>query len=142
MHNAGAAKSYAEFNTQLSLNLHLSAPAMWQYTLNATQSSMNQHTVSSLHYRARTPAHRVLKRTTKYLLNDKMTHRSTYATPDLPPTLAARLAVRKGIHSNKYRPVNSFKPTRSIPLRSFLIKTHSQKMRRFVSDALNYITPH
>ena len=88
-------------------SLHLFALAAWQYTLNATQPSMNHQTVASLHQRTRTPAHRFLKRTTKYLLNHKMTHCSTYTTPDLPPTLAARLAICKGIHSNKYPPLKS-----------------------------------
>ena len=48
IHNAAAAKSNAVFNTQLCLILHLSALPVWQYTLNATQPSMNQQTVSSL----------------------------------------------------------------------------------------------
>ena len=78
------AKSNSVSNTELSLILHLSAPAVWQYTLNATQISMNQTTVSILHYSARTPAHRFLKRTTIYLLNNKMAQCSTYITPYLP----------------------------------------------------------
>ena len=45
--------------------------------------------------RARTPAHRLRRRTTKYLLKQKMTHCSTYTTPDLPPTLAARFPYAK-----------------------------------------------
>ena len=57
-------KSTAVFNTQLSLILHLCPLPAWQYMLSATQPSMNQQTVSSLHHRARTPAHRFLKRTT------------------------------------------------------------------------------
>ena len=85
--------------------MHLSAPAAWQYTLSATQPSMNQHTVSRLHHRARAATHRLLKSITKYLLNHKMTHCSTYTSPDLPPTLAARRALCEGIHSNKYRPL-------------------------------------
>ena len=107
MHNAAPAKSNAVLKTQLSLILHLCTLPVWQYTLNATQPSMNYQTVSSLHHRARTPAHRVLKRTTKYLLNHNMTYCSTYTTPYLPPTISARLAVCKGIHSNKYRPLKS-----------------------------------
>ena len=100
-------KFTAVFNTQLSLILHLSALPAWQYALNTTQPSMDQHTVYSLHCRARTPAHSFLKLTTKYLLKHKMTQCSTYTTPNLPPTLAACLAVCKGIHSNKCRPIKS-----------------------------------
>ena len=107
MHSAAAAKSNAVLNTPLSLILHLSAPAVRQYTLNAIQPSMNQHTVYSLYCRARTPAHRLLKRTTKYLPNHKMTHLATYITPYLPPALAACLAVCKGNHYNTYPPVKS-----------------------------------
>ena len=107
MHRAAAVKFNTVFHTQLSLILHLCALPVWQHTLNATQPSMNQHTESSLHPHARTPAHRFLKPTTKYLLNHKMTHRSTYTTADLTPTLAARLALGKGTHSNKYRPLKS-----------------------------------
>ena len=94
-------------NTQVRLILHSCALAASQHTLNAAQPSINQHTVSSLHYRPRTPVHRFLKRTTKYLLNHKMTLCSTFTPLDLPPTLAARLAVCKRIHCNKYRPLKS-----------------------------------
>ena len=104
---AASAKFSAVFNTQLGLMLHSSALAVWQYTLNATQPSMNHHGVSSLHYPARTPPHRFLKRTTKYLLNHKITHCSTYTTADLPPILAARLQVCNEIRFNKYRPLKS-----------------------------------
>ena len=107
MRSGNQPKSTAVFNTQLSLTLDRCALAVWQYMLNATQRSTNQQPVSSLYHRTRTPAHRFLKRTTKYLLNHKMTQSSTYTTPDLPPTLAARLAVCKGIHSNKYSPLKS-----------------------------------
>ena len=106
-HNAVAAKSNAVFHTQLSLIVHLSAHPVWQYTLNVTQPSMNQQTVSTLHCQARTPANSLLKRNTEYQLNNKMTQCSTYTTPDLPPALAARPALCKAIHSNKYRPVKS-----------------------------------
>ena len=84
---------------------------------------MNQHTAPSLHQRAPTPPRHFLKRATQYLLNHKMTHCSTYTTPDLPPTLAARLAVCKGIHSNKYRPLKYTYPTPNIPLR--LLPNHN-----------------
>ena len=127
MHDAAPAKSNAVFNTQLSFILHLSAPPAWQYTFNATQPRVNQHTVSSLHHRARSPPHRFLKRTPRYLINHKMTHCSTYTTPDLPPTLAARLAVCKRIHSNKYPPIKSCYPTSNIPLR--LLTKHSDKRK-------------
>ena len=49
MHSAPPAKSNAVFNTLLVLILHLCALAAGQYTLNATQPNMNQHTVASLH---------------------------------------------------------------------------------------------
>ena len=111
MHSAPAPKSNAVVNTYMRLILNLCALASWQYTLIATQPCMNQHTVSSLHHRASAPAHRFLKRTTKYQTNNHTTRRSTYTTPDLPPTLPARLAVRKGIHSNNYRPLKSSQPT-------------------------------
>ena len=107
IHDAAAAKSNPVLNTPMRLILHLCALPAWQYTLNATQPSMNQHTISSRNYRARTPAHRFLKLTTKYLLKHKMTQCSTYTTPNLPPTLAACLTVCKGIHSNKCRPIKS-----------------------------------
>ena len=127
MHNAAAAKSSAVLYTQLSFILHSCAHSAWQYTLNATQPSMNLQTVPSRHYRARTPAHRFLTRTTKYLLTHTMTHCSTYSTPDLPPTLAARLALCKGIHSNKYRHSNPPKQLAAYHFSSFLNKTHTQK---------------
>ena len=73
MHSAAAAKFNAVLNTQLSLILHLCAHPVLQYTLNATQPSMHQQTVSSRHYRVSTLAHRFLKRTTIYLLNNKTT---------------------------------------------------------------------
>ena len=141
IHIAAAAKSTAVFNTQLCLILHLCSLPTWQYTLNATQPTMNQRTVSSLHHRARTPAHRFLKRTTKYLLNHKMTHHSTYTTPDLPPTLTARLVLCKGIHTNKYRPVKSSQPTPNIPLRLPPKQNPYSKIHRFFSDTTHYITP-
>ena len=102
---------------------------------------MNQHTAPSLHQRAPTPPHRFLKRATQYLLNHKMTHCSTYTTPDLPPTLAARLALCKGIHSNKYRPLKSSQTTPNIQLR--LLPNHSpySKTHRFFSHTSHYITP-
>ena len=104
--DAAAAKSNALSNTHMLLILHLSALAAWQYTLSATHPTMNQPTVPSHHQRTRTPpTHRFLKRATQYLLNHKLTHCSSYTTPDLPPTLAAPLAVCKAIHSNKYPPV-------------------------------------
>ena len=81
IHNAAAAKSNAVFNMQLRLILHLCALAVWQYTLNTSQPSMNQETVCSRHYRARTRTHRLLKRTTKYLGTHKMTQCSTYRAP-------------------------------------------------------------
>ena len=127
MHSAAAAKSIALFHTPMRYTLHLCAPPVWQYTLNATQPNMNQPTVPSLHQRARTPPHRFLKRTTQYLLNRKMTHCSTYTTPDLPPTLAAPLALCKAIHSNKYPTVKSSQPSPNIPLQPFLNKAHTQK---------------
>ena len=108
IHKAGAAKFNAVFNTTICLCVRLSAPSVWQYTLKTTQPSMNHHTVSSRHYPARTPPHRFLKHTTKYLLNHKMTHCSIYATPGLPPTLVARHAVWQRIHVNTYRPLKSF----------------------------------
>ena len=141
MHSAPAAKSNAVLNTDMRLILDLCALAAWQYTLNATQPSMNEQTVSSLYRRARTPAHRLLKPTTKYLLNHKMTHCSTYTTPGLPPTLAARLALCKAIHSNKCGPLKCFYPTPNIPLR--LLPNHNpySKTRRFLSPSLHYINP-
>ena len=141
MPNAAAAKSNAVFYTQCRLILHSSALAASQYTLNATQPNMNQHTVSSLHHLARAPAHRFLKRTTKYLLNHKMTHCSTYTTPDLPPTLAARLALCKGIHSNKYRTLKSSQPTPNISLQLLLKHNSQPRIRRFLSHTLHYIAP-
>ena len=109
MHSATAQTSNALFNTQLRLILHLCAHPVSQYTLTATpQPSMNRHTVSSLHQRAPAPPHRFLKRTTKCLLNHKMTHCSTYTNPDLPPTLPATLALCKRIHSNKYPTAKSY----------------------------------
>ena len=124
MRSAAAAKSNAVFSTQLSLILHLCtqlslilhlcAHPVWQYTLNAAQPSMNQTDVSILHYRARTPAHSFLKRTTIYLFTHKLIQRSTYTIASI---LAVRLALCKGIHSNKYRPVKSSQPTPNIPLR-------------------------
>ena len=107
MRGAPAAKSNAAFETHMRLILHLSALPAWEYTLNATQPNMSQQTVSSLHHRTGAAAHRFLKRTTKELLSHKMTPCSTYTTPDLPPTLAARLSLCKGIHSHKYRPLKS-----------------------------------
>ena len=100
MHSAPAAKSNVVFCicTHMRLILHLCVPSVCQYSLNATHPSMNQQTVSSLHYRARIRVHRFLKRTIKYLLNHKMKHCSTYTPPDLPPTLPASLALSKGIH--------------------------------------------
>ena len=103
--------------------MYLHAPATRQHTPNATQASMNQESVCTLHYRARTAARRFLKRTTKYLHNHKKTQCSTYTTPDLPPTLAACLAVCKGIHSNKYPPVKSSEPTPNIQL--WLLSNHN-----------------
>ena len=47
-HSAEGAKSNAAFNTQLCLILHSCSLPVWQYTLNATQTSMNQQAVSSL----------------------------------------------------------------------------------------------
>ena len=88
IHDAAAAKSNAVSNMQLSLILHLSAPAAWQYTPNPTQPTMNQHTVSNRHSRSPTPVHRCLKRTTQYLLTGKITPCSSWTTPDFPPTLA------------------------------------------------------
>ena len=82
MHSFADAKSNALLHTHIRLMLHLSAPPEWQYTLDATHPSMNQHTASSRHYHGRTPPHRFLKRTTQCLLNHKMTHCSTYTTPD------------------------------------------------------------
>ena len=102
---------------------------------------MNHHTVSSLHQRARTPPHRFLKRTTQYLLNHKMTHCSTYTTPDLPPTLAARLALCKRIHSNKYPPVKSCYPTSNIPLRRLPNHNPYSNTSCFLPHTLHYITP-
>ena len=121
----------------MRLILHLCALPVWQYTLNAAHTSMNQHTVSSLHYSPRTPPHRFLKRTTKCLLNHQMTRCSTYTTPDLPPTLAARLAPCQSIHS-KYPPVKSSQPTPNIPLR--LLPKHEpySNTRRFFPHALHY----
>ena len=124
MHSAAAAKSNPVFDTQLSLILHLCALPAWQHMLNAAQPSMNQHTVSSLHHRARTPAQRFLKHNTKYLPQRKTKHCSTYTTPDLPPTLAARPALCKGIHSNKYRPLKSSQPTPNIQPR--FLPNHKQ----------------
>ena len=84
VHSAAASKFNAVLDTQLRLILHLCALAAWQYTLNATQPSRIEQAVSSLQYLPRAPPHRFLKRTAKYLLNHKMTHCSTYTTPDLP----------------------------------------------------------
>ena len=112
IHNARAATSNAAFNMQLRLVSFFSPLPVWQYTLNTSQPCMNQQTVSSLQYSPRRRVHRLCKRTTKYLLNHKMTHCSTYTTPDLPPTFAARLALCKGIHSNKYPPAQIL-PTNS-----------------------------
>ena len=78
---------------------------------------MNQQTVSSFHYRPSARVHRLCKRTTKCLCTHTMTTRSTCTTPDLPPTFAARLALCKGIHSNKYRPLKSSQTTPNIQLR-------------------------
>ena len=123
MNSAPPAKSNPVFNTHMRLILHLCALAVWQYTLNATQPSMNQQKASSPNCRSPTPAHRFLKRTTKYLLNNRTTRCSTYTTADLPPILAARLAVCNAIHSNKYRPLKSSYPTPNIQLR--LLPNHN-----------------
>ena len=88
---------------------------------------MNQHTVSSFHHRVPTPPHRLLKRTTKYLPNHKITHGPTCTTPDLPPTLPAPLALCKRIHSKKYPTVKSSYQLRTCHVPSFLNKTHTQK---------------
>ena len=101
---------------------------------------MNLQTVRSLHYRARTRIHRLLKRTTKYLLNNKMTRCSTYTTPAHPPTLTARLVLCKAIHSNKYPPVKSSQPTPNIPLRPLPNQNPYSTTRRFLSHTLHYIT--
>ena len=140
MHNAAAPKSTAVLNTQLSLILNLSAPAAWQYTLNVTHPGMNQPAVSRPHYRARTRVHRFLKHTTKHLLNNKMTHCSTYTAPDLPPILAARLALCKGIHFNIYPTVKSSPPTPTIPLRLLPKQNPYSKTRRFLPRTLHYVT--
>ena len=140
MHNAAAAKSNAVFNTQLSLILHLCPPPVWQYTLNASQPSMNQQIVSSFHYRSSPRVHRLLKRTTKYLLTHLMTRCSTYTTPHLPPALAARPAVCKRVHSNKYRPLKSSQPTPNIQPRLLPKQNPYSKAHRFFSHALHYIT--
>ena len=126
LRNAAAAKSNAVFNTQLCLSLHLCALPVWQYTLNASQPSMNQQTVSGLPYRSSARPQRLLRRTTKYLLAHKMTHCSTYTTPDLPPTLAPRLALCKAIHSNKYRQPNPPNQLPTYHFASFLNTTHTQ----------------
>ena len=123
MPSAAAAKANAVLNTHMRLILHSSALPVCQYMLNTTHPSMNQHTVSSHHQRARIPAHPFLKRTTKYLLSQKLTHCSTYTTPDLLPTLAACLAVCKGIQSNKHPPVKSSEPTPNIQL--WLLSNHN-----------------
>ena len=107
MQSAPAAKTNPVFHKPIRLILHLPSPSAWQYTLNATQPSMNHLTVSSPIHRARTPAHRFLERTTKYPPNNQPIQSSTYTSPDLPPTLVARLALCTGIHSNKYRPLKS-----------------------------------
>ena len=140
-HSAAAAKSYALFHTQLSLILHLYALPAWQYTLNDTCTSFNQHTVSSLHYRPCTPAHCLCKPTTKCLLKDDMTHCSTYTSPDLPPTLAAPFALCKGIHSNIYPPIKSSYPSTKITLSLLSKHNPNSKSRRFLSHGLHYITP-
>ena len=57
IHKATAAKSTAAHFTQLRLILHLYAPPVWHCTLNATQPSMNQRALRSLHYRSRTRAY-------------------------------------------------------------------------------------
>ena len=132
------AKSNAVLNTQLSLILHLCPLPAWQYMLSATQPSMNQQTVSSLHHRARTPAHRFLKRTTKYVLNHKMIHCSTYTHPNPRPTLAGRLALCKGIHSNKYPTLKFSQPTPNIPLHHLSKHSPKPKTRRFLSHTLHY----
>ena len=141
IHNAAAPKSNAVLNTQLRLILHLCAPPVCQYSLNATQPSINHQIVSSLHYRARTPAHRLLKRTTKYLRTHKMTQCSTYTTPDRPPTLAARLAVCKDIHSNKYRPAKSSQPTTYIPPRLLPKQNPYSITHQVFSHTLHYGNP-
>ena len=138
IHRAAAAKSTAVLNTHMRLIMHLCVLPAGQYTRNATQPSMNHQTVSSLHHRARTPAHRFLKPTTKYLLNHKMTHCSTYTTSDLPPTLPARLALWKAIETNKYRPLKSSKTTSNIPLRP--LPNKYKTTRRFLPKTLHYIT--
>ena len=102
---------------------------------------MNQHTAPSLHQRARTPPHRFLKRTTQYLLNHKMTHCSKHTTPDLPPTLAARLALCKCIRSNKYPPVKSSYSTSNIPLRRLPNHNPYSNTSCFLPHTLHYITP-
>ena len=100
-------KSNAVFYTPLRVIWHFCAPPVWQYKLKATQPRMNHQTVPRRCYCGRKPAHRFFTHTTEYLLNHKITHCSTYTTPDLPTTLAARLAICKAIHSNKYRPLKS-----------------------------------
>ena len=140
MHSVAAAKSNAVFYTHMSLILHLYALAASQYTLNATLPSLNQRTVWSQPYRPRPPAEHFLKCTTQYLLTHKMTHCSTYTTPDLPPMLAARLAVCTGIHSNIYRPLKSSQPTPNIPLRPLPNQNPYSTTRRFLSHTLHYIT--
>ena len=76
--NPGSAARF----TQLRLILHLYARPVWQYTLNATQPCTNQRTVRSRHFPTCTRAHRLLKRTNRYLVTHKMTHSSTYTTPE------------------------------------------------------------
>ena len=95
----------------------------------------------SFHYRPSARMHCLCKRTTKYLLNHKMTQCATYTTPDLPPTLAARLALCKGIHSNKHRQLKSSQPTANIQLR--LLRNHNPNSiaHRFLSYASHYIKP-
>ena len=140
MHNAAAAKSSAVLYTQLSLILHSCAHSAWQYTLNTSQPSMNQQTVSSFHYRPSARVHRLCKRITKYLLNRTMTTRSTCTTPDLPPTFAARLALCKGIHSNKYPPLKSSQTTGSMPLQLLPKQNPYSKTHRFFSRISHYTT--
>ena len=112
---------------QLSLILHLCPLPVWQYMLKATQPSTHQCAVPIRHSRPRTPAHRFLKRTTKYLRTHKK-HRApptqtlTFLQHQLPVLPYAKPSTP--INSDQSNPPNQL-ATHS--LGSFLNKTHIQK---------------
>ena len=111
----------------MRLILHLCALAVWQYTLNASQPSMNQQTVSSPHYRSSARVHRLCRRTTKYLGTHKMTTRSTYTTPDLPQHLLPVLLYAKTSTPTNIVDAKARNQLPTYHFGSLLITTHTQK---------------